>query len=66
MFIIYDHDEWCNWNVDDDDEWQHQSFSIEKVFNEKLRENNHVGHKMLFRQVWHHGKLVRIIGNIKS
>lgn len=64
MFIIYDHDEMYNWN--DDDEWQQQSFSIEKVFNEKLRESNHVGHKVLFRQVLHQEKLAHIIENIKS
>lgn len=45
MFIIYDHDEMCNWDEDDvDDKWQQQSFAIEKVFNEKLQESNHVGH----------------------
>lgn len=32
MFIIYDHDEMCNWDEDDDDKWQQQSFPIEKVF----------------------------------
>lgn len=42
MFIIYDHDEMCNWD-EDDVAWQQQSFAIEKVFNEKLQESNHVG-----------------------
>lgn len=35
MFIIYDHDEMCNWDEDDDDDddkWQQQSFPIEKLF----------------------------------
>lgn len=69
MFIIYDHDEMCNWDEDDDDDDDSSKVSQLKKFLMKSSRRV-IMWDIKCRSdrfcITTRGKLVHIIGNIKS